>query len=115
MEVGIEYGQELTVFVEYFVGLDICVVHGDALVLLEGDAIQAGGQAKYSLDNLAQLKIWAEGLFVEIEFLFLQLFYVIGKVPRLHFKFFAFHFFGYGLNLFQFMKGGGLVSFQQLV
>ena len=49
VEVGIEYSQVAAVLVEYLVGFDVWVVDGNVLVLLEGDAIELGGQSEDTL------------------------------------------------------------------
>ena len=52
MEVGIEYGEIAAVLVEDLVGFDVRMIHGDALVLLEGNAIQFVCQSEDAFDDV---------------------------------------------------------------
>ena len=83
MEVGIEHGQMAAVAVEDLIGLHFGMVDGDVLALLEGDAIEAGGETEHALDDILELEIGAQHLCVEVETLHLELVGIIAEVPRL--------------------------------
>ena len=84
VEVGIEDSQEAAVLVEHLVGLDVRVVDGDVLVLLESDAVQSVSQSEDTFDDIGQLKVWAQHLCVQVVLLHLQLVAVEAAVPGMH-------------------------------
>ncbi len=73
MEVGIEDGEIAAILVEDLVGLDVGMIDGDVLVFLEGDAIEAVGEAEDTVDDFRQLEIGPQHLGIDVVFLQLQL------------------------------------------
>ena len=69
MEVGIEHRQEGSVLVIDIESLHLIVVDRDALILLEGQAVELGGQAEHTLLHMLQLEVWAEQFVVDAIFL----------------------------------------------
>ena len=57
------------------------MVHGNLLVLLERDAVQAVGQSEDAVDDLVQLEVGPQHLRVDVELLHLQLVRVEASVP----------------------------------
>ena len=91
MEVGIEHGEIGAVSIEHLVGLHVGMIHGDVLILLERDAIQAVGQSEDAVDHLVQLEVRAQHLGIDVIFLQLQLMAIESHVPRLDILFSACH------------------------
>ena len=77
MEIGIEDGQIGTVLIEHLVGFHVGMINGDVLVLLEGDAVEAVGEAEHAVDNLRQFEVGTQHLGIDIVFLQLELMRVI--------------------------------------
>ena len=73
MEVGIEDGEERTVLIKDFVSLDVRVIDGDVLILLERDAIQLIGQSEDAIDDVFQFEVGTQHLGINVVLLHLQL------------------------------------------
>ena len=69
MEVSVEYSQETSVFVEYFISFYIGMIDRNFFIFFKCDAIQTGSQTEYTFLYLAQLKIRTQLFFIQIEFL----------------------------------------------
>ena len=82
MEVGVQYGQKLTVLVEYFVGFNIFVVNRYFRISPECDSVKFFCQSEYSFLYLFQFKLRTEHFFVDIEFLVFQFVGIVTPVPR---------------------------------
>ena len=115
MEVGVEHGQEGTILVEHLVGLHVGMIHGNVLVLLEGDAIEAVGQSEDTVDDPRQLEIRSQHLGIDVVFLQLELVRIKPLVPLAHLEVLAFHFLGHVFQLFVFFDCRGLVGIDEVV
>ena len=67
------------------------MIHGYGRVLLEGDAVETGGESEDALYDLRELQIRAQHLRVDVVFLQLQFVRVVGGVPRHHVEVVALH------------------------
>ena len=72
MEVSVQYGQELTVFVEYLVGFNIFVINRDFRIFPESDSVESFCQSEYSFFYLFQFEVRTEHFFIDIEFFVFQ-------------------------------------------
>ena len=115
MEVGIEDCQEGTVLIEHLVSLHIWMVDGDVLVLLEGDAIQAIGQTKHTIDHLGEFEIGTQHLSVDIKLLQLELMGVEAEVPRLQFEVLTLKLASHLFDGSHFFLGCGLIGLDEVV
>ena len=115
MEVSVEYSQETSVAVEHFICLYVRMIYRNFLVFLEGDAIQAGSQPKYTGFYTAQFKVRSERFFIQTEFPVFQLFRIVREVPRHQLEVLAFQFASQGTDFFYFLTGSRCISLQQVV
>ena len=115
MEIGIEDSQERAVLVEHLVSFHVGMIDWDVLVFLKGNAIQAIGQAKDTINHLRQLEIGTQHLCIEIVFLKLELMRIEAKVPRLKFEVLALCFLSHLLNGCHLLLGRRLISGNQVV
>ena len=84
MEVGIEHSEERAVLIEHLVSLDVRMIDGNVLVLLECDAIQLIGQSEDTVNHPLQFEIRTQHLGIDVVLLHLQLVRIEARVPRLH-------------------------------
>ena len=115
MEVGVEDAQCGAVVVAHFPCLDVGMVDGDVLAQVEGDAVEARGQAEDALLDAGELEVGAQHLAVDVVALHLQLLAVVGEVPGAEFVVGAFGLAGQGGDFLQFATGGGEVGLQEVV
>ena len=81
MEVSVQYGQELAVFVEYLVGFNIFVINRDFRIFPESDSVESFCQSEYSFFYLFQFEVRTEHFFINIEFLVFQFIGIVAPVP----------------------------------
>ena len=115
MEVCIEHSQIAAVLVEHLVGLDVRMINGDILVLLECDTIEFVGQTEHTVYHLRQFEVGAQHLSIQVIFLHLQLVGIEPCVPRLHAPLLLERL---GEAPFQFLAlfdGSGLIGIHQIV
>jgi len=115
MEIRIEYGEETAVFIEYIECLHVLVIDRDVGILLESDAIEAGGQAEYAFLDVLQFKIGAKHFVVEVELAVLELLRVVSPVPRHQCEIGSLLFAGQCLYFGIFLLCSWFVGFEQLI
>ena len=115
VEVGIEQCKIFSVFVEHLVGFHIWVIYWYLLIFAECDVVEPCGKSEHSVDNLAELKIRAQHLGIDVVFFQLQLVAVIRAVPWLHLEVIALHFCSELFHFFALLFSCGLVGVDELV